>query len=67
MPQQQPVDVEGAERLKIQGNEFYTKRDYNAAHRKYTEAIKKDPQNPVLYANRAAALLALKRRVLSLP
>jgi hypothetical protein len=61
MPQGRSVDVEGAERLKIQGNEFYVKKDYGAAHRKYTEAIKKDPKNPALYANRAATLLALKK------
>ncbi|RXW11343.1 hypothetical protein EST38_g14512 [Candolleomyces aberdarensis] len=61
MPQEQPIDVEGAERLKTQGNELYGKKDYISAHLKYTEAIKKDPKNPVLYANRAAALLALKK------
>ncbi|RXW11558.1 hypothetical protein EST38_g14297 [Candolleomyces aberdarensis] len=61
MPQEQPIDVEGAERLKTQGNELYGKKDYSSAHLKYTEAIKKDPKNPILYANRAAALLALKK------
>lgn len=61
MPQEQPIDIERAERLKVQGNELYGRKDYAAAHRKYTEAIKKHPKNPVLYANRAAALIALKK------
>ena len=51
------------ERLKLEGNGFYTKRDFEAARQKYTEAIEKDPENPVLYANRAAAYLGEKQYV----
>ncbi|KAF5332506.1 hypothetical protein D9611_005117 [Ephemerocybe angulata] len=49
-----------AERLKVLGNELYMKNEYDAAHHTYSEAIKKDPTNAVLYANRAAVLLAQK-------
>ncbi|KJA23167.1 hypothetical protein HYPSUDRAFT_163391 [Hypholoma sublateritium FD-334 SS-4] len=48
-----------AERLKAQGNEFHQKGQYQAAHRKYTEAIKEDPTNAIYYANRAASSLAM--------
>ena len=64
MPQEQPIDIEGAECLKAQGNELYRKLEYSAAHRKYTEAIELNPKNAVLYANRAAVLLALKKWVI---
>jgi DnaJ family protein C protein 7 len=55
--------------LRIQGNEFFKKGDYNMACIKYSgsiHAIKKFPQDvhqslglPLLYCNRAAAYLAL--------
>ncbi|KAH6916700.1 hypothetical protein BKA70DRAFT_1250302 [Coprinopsis sp. MPI-PUGE-AT-0042] len=53
--------IAAIERLKIEGNGFYSKRDFEAARQKYSEAIEKDPKNPVLYANRAAAYLGEKQ------
>ncbi|KAJ7361328.1 hypothetical protein DFH08DRAFT_768216 [Mycena albidolilacea] len=49
-----------AQRLKVQGNAFHEKGEYQAAYEKYSEAIKEDPENAVLYANRAATSLSMK-------
>ena len=49
-----------AERLKNLGNELYKQGEYDAAHFKYTQAIEKNPTNAIIYANRAAVLLATK-------
>lgn len=49
-----------AELLKSQGNELYQKGQYEAAQRKFTDAIREDPTNAIYYANRAASGLALK-------
>ncbi|KAF6754224.1 hypothetical protein DFP72DRAFT_899716 [Ephemerocybe angulata] len=54
-------DIAESERLKGLGNELYQKGEHDAAHHKYSEAIKKNPKNAVLYANRAAVLLATKQ------
>lgn len=53
-------DSAEAERLKNLGNDLFGRKDYRAAHHKYTEAIKRDPNNAILYANRAATLLGTK-------
>ncbi|XP_023743034.1 uncharacterized protein LOC111891191 [Lactuca sativa] len=45
--------------LKDQGNEFFKAGNYLKAAAIYTQAIKKDPSNPTLYSNRAAAFLNL--------
>ncbi|CAI9118398.1 OLC1v1019963C1 [Oldenlandia corymbosa var. corymbosa] len=45
--------------LKDQGNEFFKSGNYLKAAALYTQAIKKDPDNPTLYSNRAAAFLHL--------
>ncbi|EPS67206.1 hypothetical protein M569_07567, partial [Genlisea aurea] len=45
--------------LKDQGNEFFKAGNYLKAAALYTQAIKKDPSNPSLYSNRAAAFLHL--------
>lgn len=55
-----PCNSPNAERLKTQGNEFYQKGQYQAAHQKYTEAIKEDASNAIYYGNRAASCLAMK-------
>jgi tetratricopeptide (TPR) repeat protein len=49
-----------AEQLKALGNEFYQKGRYEDAYKTYSDAIKKDPNNAVLYANRAATCLSMK-------
>jgi Flp pilus assembly protein TadD len=51
---------ENAERLKTQGNALHVQGQYRAAYKKYSEAIKEDPTNAVLWANRAASGLAMK-------
>ncbi|EAU92341.2 hypothetical protein CC1G_00560 [Coprinopsis cinerea okayama7 len=48
------------EKLKAQGNEHYKNGKHDEAIDYYTEAIEKQP-NAILYANRAAAYLGLKR------
>ncbi|KAJ7024390.1 hypothetical protein C8F04DRAFT_161168 [Mycena alexandri] len=49
-----------AQRLKLQGNALHDQGDYRAAHEKYSEAIKEDPENPTFYCNRSATSLAMK-------
>ena len=41
--------------FKSEGNEFYKKKDYFAAIKKYDEAIKLMPKEHKYYGNRAAA------------
>ncbi|TCD68808.1 hypothetical protein EIP91_009675 [Steccherinum ochraceum] len=43
-----------AVKFKNEGNVLFAKKDYRAAHHKYTLAIKEDGNNAILYANRAA-------------
>ncbi|KAF5385060.1 hypothetical protein D9615_001095 [Tricholomella constricta] len=50
-----------AEDLKAEGNALHQSRQYQAAYDKYSEAIKQNPENAVLWANRAASSLAMKR------
>ncbi|XP_042514629.1 U-box domain-containing protein 70 [Macadamia integrifolia] len=45
--------------LKDQGNDFFKAGNYLKAAALYTQALKKDPSNPTLYSNRAAAFLHL--------
>jgi tetratricopeptide (TPR) repeat protein len=52
-----------AEYLKNEGNTLHKQGKFQAAYRKYSEAIKEDPQNAIYYANRAACSLALKEYV----
>lgn len=47
-------------KLKDEGNVFFLKKDYASAAAKYTEAIKIDGENAILYSNRAACRLNLK-------
>ncbi|KAL0951840.1 hypothetical protein HGRIS_008501 [Hohenbuehelia grisea] len=51
---------EMAAKLKDEGNSLHTKKNFRAAYKKYSEAIKYDPENAVLYANRAASSLGMK-------
>ncbi|KAI0735556.1 hypothetical protein C8Q76DRAFT_668229 [Earliella scabrosa] len=50
-----------AERLKSEGNALFTKNDFSGAYNKYTEALKHDDKNAILYCNRAASSLGLNR------
>nr|XP_043610183.1 hsp70-Hsp90 organizing protein 2 isoform X2 [Erigeron canadensis] len=45
--------------LKDKGNEYFKAGNYLKAAAIYTQAIKKDPSNPTLFSNRAAAFLNL--------
>ncbi|KXZ55488.1 hypothetical protein GPECTOR_2g1037 [Gonium pectorale] len=47
--------------FKDQGNEEFKKENYLKAAALYTQAIKEDPKNAVLYSNRSAALLKLNK------
>ena len=53
-------DKKEAERLKGEGNKLLGKKQYAQAIEKYTEAIKRNPQNAVYFSNRAAAQTYLK-------
>ncbi|KAF9791984.1 hypothetical protein BJ322DRAFT_1215294 [Thelephora terrestris] len=50
-----------ADLFKAEGNALFAKKNFKGAHRKYTEALKYDSENPVLYSNRAACSLGLNR------
>lgn len=49
--------------LKEEGNALFTKGEFQKASEKYTKAIELDCQNAVLYANRAACALNLKKYI----
>eukprot|EP00983_Pelagomonas_calceolata_P094200 1157861-Pelagomonas_calceolata.AAC.4 len=50
---------EEVERYKDEGNKLFAAKEWLKAASKYTQAIKIDPNNAVLYSNRSAALLKL--------
>ncbi|RDX56274.1 hypothetical protein OH76DRAFT_1519389 [Lentinus brumalis] len=54
-----------ASRLKTEGNSLFTRNDFKGAYEKYTEALKHDDKNAVLYCNRAACSLGLNRTLSS--
>lgn len=51
---------EKADIIKISGNEYLENENYIQAIRKYTEALLITPNNPILYLNRATALMRRK-------
>ncbi|KAG6841567.1 hypothetical protein C0991_009602 [Blastosporella zonata] len=50
-----------AELLKTEGNALHVSGHFQEAYAKYSEAIKQDPKNPILWANRAASSLSMKK------
>ena len=50
-----------AEELKNQGNEAFAKKDFDSAMNLYSQAISLEPDNHVLYSNRAAAYLGQEK------
>ncbi|ESK91422.1 hypothetical protein Moror_2695 [Moniliophthora roreri MCA 2997] len=55
------ANLERAAKLKDEGNTLFARKEFKAANQKYTEAIVLDDKNPILYANRAACRLSLKK------
>ncbi|GCE98110.1 Hsp90 cochaperone [Zygosaccharomyces mellis] len=53
------INPEKAEEARLQGKEFFTKGDWPAAVKAYTEMVKRAPQDVRGYSNRAAALAKL--------
>jgi hypothetical protein len=52
------------DKLKTEADGFFVRKQYKKAYFKYSEAIKLDGKNAVLYANRAASALSMKECVL---
>ncbi|KAJ6501633.1 putative stress-induced protein STI1 [Mycena vitilis] len=50
-----PEDKAQAEKFKQSGNSLMSSKQYEKAIESYTQAIDKDPTNPIYYSNRAAA------------
>lgn len=55
-----PVKNDKVDAIKASGNEFLENEKYIQAIRQYTEAVQLTPNNPVLYLNRATALMRRK-------
>ena len=55
------ADNSKAALLKDEGNKFFSQKDYVQAFIKYSDAIAEDSTNAVLFANRAACWLAMKK------
>ncbi|XP_068127884.1 small glutamine-rich tetratricopeptide repeat-containing protein beta [Hyperolius riggenbachi] len=54
-PSSSPADIEKAEQLKDEGNNYMKEQNYEAAVDCYSQAVELDANNAVYYCNRAAA------------
>jgi hypothetical protein len=54
-----------SDRLKAEGDAFFSQKLYTEAYTKYSDAIKIDNNNAILYANRAASSLLMDQYVLT--
>jgi hypothetical protein len=52
-----------AEEQKAEGNALFAKKKYALAYAKYSDAIAEDGSNAILYGNRAACSLSMRRWV----
>jgi stress-induced-phosphoprotein 1 len=53
------IDQDKADAAREEGNQFFKSGDFPAAVKTYTEAVKRAPEDPRGYANRAAAYIKL--------
>lgn len=53
-----------SESLREEGKEYFRQKKYAQAKEKFTEALKVDEENAILYANRSACNYALQQYVL---
>ena len=54
------VDTVKAEEHKVKGYKLFVAKEWAAAKAEYDEGIKRNPKDPMLYANRASAFIELK-------
>lgn len=54
-----------SDHLKAEGDAFFSRKLYREAYDKYSDAIKLDNNNAILYANRAASALSMEEYVLT--
>uniref|UniRef100_A0A7S3WW33 STI1 domain-containing protein n=1 Tax=Strombidinopsis acuminata TaxID=141414 RepID=A0A7S3WW33_9SPIT len=53
------LDDAKAEEHRVKGNEYFKEKDWAKAKGEYDEGVKRNPKDPKLYSNRAAALTKL--------
>ncbi|TFY63230.1 hypothetical protein EVG20_g6403 [Dentipellis fragilis] len=63
LPTMSDTKTPTAAELKAEGNALFIKQEFLAASYKYTAAIEEDASNAILYSNRAACYMGLKRYV----